>query len=360
VASTSGWVADPQINAAFDQLLKAQAVAFGGVGIANIEGPESSAYFQILATGPAHLEPIHRLLDQASPAGRVFAATLLAAIDGAAGRRAWQRLAAQTDIVSVHAGCCFSESRLSSYAIKELARMGVDYAPEAGPVQFTTADVPLGRPVLSDTPHPAVDSVTAREAIIATFHGEPRIVFVTARDEQHFVESLFPDVKPPTAVYVSPETGTGRARGPHFDLYQAVVHRDYPFVATLNLVGEATVESIVLDHRLASYYFKCYPWPSETADTARHLVSAVALSQPRRQPVEEVRVGAGVGMIVPQQEFARPLVHDVRPDTDSGPGSHGLSLKFIVPRPDAASRSVVEEQGFTRWQPGTDWSRTEH
>jgi len=324
-------------------------VAFGGVGFADIEGPESGAFSQILAAGPAYLEPIQRLLDQASPAGRVYAATLLAAIDGAAGRGAWQRLAAQGDIIEVQAGCTISKTRLSSYAIEELAKMGVDYAPEIG------ADVPHGKRFPSGASYPAVDSVAARQAILATFHGEPRIVFVIARDEQHFVQSLFPGVKPPTAVYVCPETRNGSARGPEFDLYQAVVHRNYPFVAALNLAGHATVESRVLDRRLASYYFKHYPKLNETAYTARRLVGALTLAQPRRGPSQQARIGAGVGMIIPQREFALPVVRDVRPDAESGPASYGLSLKFIVPRPDDGSRSAVEEQGFTRWQPGTDW-----
>jgi hypothetical protein len=343
VASTGGWVADPEIDAAFDELSKAETLSFGGVGFANIEGPATTAFYTVRAAGPAYLAPLQRLLDQATPAGRVYAATLLTAIDKAAGRRAWERLATQHDTLNMQEGCPVFPTQLSRYAIERLAKMGVDYVPEASP-QFDSA-----------ASYPAVDSVTARQAIVAAFHGRPRIVFVTARDEQQFVGSLFPDVQPPTAVYVSRETRDGRTRGPHFDLYQAAVHRDYPFVATLNLVGAATVESTVLDRTLASYYFKHYPQPTETAYTARRLVSALTLSQQRRAALEEVRIGAGVGMIIPQRDFALPVVHDVRPDAAYGPASYGLFLKFIVPRPDDESLAFVEGQGFTRWKPGTDW-----
>lgn len=359
----AGWAEDPEIDAAFDELCRAQSVAFGGVGIANTRGPATNAFFKIRAAGPQCLQSIHRLLDLASPAGRVYAATLLTAIDLAAGRRAWERLATQDDLVERFRGCVLDRTSLSQYASDELARMGVapdpDAPPSISPAESArtvtgVAGTNHAKTIHSDALYPAVDSVAGRQAIIAAFHSEPRIVVVTAVDEQQFVDSLFPDVQPPTAVYVSRETRSGSGRGPHFDLYQAVVHRDYPFVATLNLVGDATVVSTVLDRTLASYYFKHYPQPTETAYTARRLVSALTLSQPQRTP-QVARIGAGVGVIIPQREYALPVVHDVRPDAEYGPSSYGLFLKFVVPRPDDASLAFVESLGFTRWQPGTDW-----
>ncbi len=57
-------------------------------------------------------------------------------------------------------------------------------------------------------------------------------------------------------------------------------------------------------------------------------------------------------MIIPQREFALPVVHDVRPDK-SGPG--GLFLKFIVPRPEGDCSGYLERLGFIPWRPGIDW-----
>lgn len=363
MAMVSGWADDPEIDAAFDELCKADAVAFGGVGIANTRGPATKAFYKVRAEGPRYLASIHRLLDQASPAGRVYAATLLTAIDVAAARRAWDRLATQDDTLERFHGCVVDQIPISQYARDELTRMGVSPdpapAPETRPAESAVTVTGATNTRLAETVHsgamyPAVNSVAARQAIIAAFHSEPRIVVVTARDERQFVESLFPEVLPPTAVYVCRES-RGGGQGPHFDLYQAIVHRDYPFVATLNLAGDATVVSAVLDRTLASYYFKHYPQPTKTAYTARRLVSALTLSQSGRRPPAAVRIGTGVGMIIPQREYALPVVHDVRPDAEDEQGSDGLFLKFIVPRPDDDSLATVESLGFTRWEPGIDW-----
>lgn len=360
MTSTAGWVADPEFDAAFAELVRAQSVAFGGVGIANIEGPESKAFWKIRESGAAYLPSIHRLIVEATPAGRVYAATLLTAIDQLAGRRAWEHLATQDDAIGTGAGCLVKATRVSEYAIGQLAKMGVSYTPEnKSAMQSTdTAAAPVGVPRETQFPcdnsYPAVDSVTARQEIVAAFHGRPRIVFVQARSERSFVESLFKDVRPPTAVYVRRELRAGRSRGPHFDLYQSVVHRDYPFVATFNIVGDASVESTVLDQALASYYFSHYPQPTETAYTARRLVSELTLIQRRQSALETGRITPGVGLVIPQREFALPVVHEVRP----AHGSPGVFLKFLVPRPEDGSFAFVERQGFSRWRPGIDWLHT--
>ena len=198
--------------------------------------------------------------------------------------------------------------------------------------------------------HPAVDSVTRPQ--FEALQDEPRILVVTATDEKHFVETLFPHVDPRTRVVVSRETRDGQSRGPHFDVYQSIVHPAYPYVATLNLTGSATVESTVLPPRLASYYFKHHPVPTENAYTARRLVSALALQDPRARVARHF-MRPGTGMIIPQQDRALPVVHDVRPQPADGPDSAGLFLKFLVPRADAEAFAAAEGQGFTPWQPGS-------
>ncbi|GAB3032063.1 hypothetical protein MBOU_12480 [Mycobacterium bourgelatii] len=536
MASAAGHAGNGDIEAAFDTLRHASAVAFGGVGTANIVPPQANAYFAIRAVGSAYLPRIQQLLDEAIAAGQVYAATLLSDIDPAAGRQAWERLAIQHDSFNLQGRSVFSESTLSHYAKEQLAAMGVHPATDPGrPLPTMSQAAPAGttlRELLADGPvHPvrAVEIVTDVAAALDSIHGrglvhgavrpenivvaagdsvqlvesepkhqprdsvidpdpdrdvdtwyyaaperfsterlepsadiyalacvlyecltgsrpfpgptlervvighvseppprvsairpdlpsqfdrvvakgmaknpddrhraagelardardgtiqddpgrcvtttsyplvdavgdvvleslyfDPRILFVTTDDEQRFVASLFPHVDPRTAVYVSRQTRIGFSRGPHFDLYQSMVHPAYPFVAILNLVGSATVESAVLHPALASYYFKHHPVPTENAYIARRLVSSLALEHPAAQ-VERNAVEPSVGMIIPQQNGALPVVHYVWPPAPYGRESYGLFLKFIVPRPEAEALAAARDQGFAPWRPGTRW-----
>jgi hypothetical protein len=59
---------------------------------------------------------LERLLDTATPAGRIYAAELLTHIDAAAGRAAWQRLAAHDVEVSTMNGCIMGKTTMRRYA----------------------------------------------------------------------------------------------------------------------------------------------------------------------------------------------------------------------------------------------------
>lgn len=109
-------------------LAKADVVAFGGVGFAGQTLPETAAYFAVakeLRGGPGTVRPhVNRLLADATPAGKVYAATLLAAADPAAGRAAWQRLARQHSAVRTMTGCIAVQTTLAEYAAGQVNRRG--------------------------------------------------------------------------------------------------------------------------------------------------------------------------------------------------------------------------------------------
>jgi hypothetical protein len=67
--------------------------------------PEADAFEALLAS-PPDAATLERLLAEASPAGRVYAARLLAKRDAAAGRQAWRHLVTDTAEVSVAPGGC--------------------------------------------------------------------------------------------------------------------------------------------------------------------------------------------------------------------------------------------------------------
>jgi hypothetical protein len=103
-----------------DHIAKADTVAFGGVGIAGTLMPATQAYFELeesLLQDTDELRPqLERLLDTATPAGRVYAAELLTRVEAAAGRAAWQRLAGQDVEVSTMSGCIMGKTTLRRYA----------------------------------------------------------------------------------------------------------------------------------------------------------------------------------------------------------------------------------------------------
>jgi hypothetical protein len=99
------------------ELERAEVVAFGGVGFAG----EVLSVTRAFDTVAEHLSPelhprLDRLLDRASPAGRVYAATLLDQLDPASGREAWQRLAGDRAPVEAFSGCVKNRTTLAEYA----------------------------------------------------------------------------------------------------------------------------------------------------------------------------------------------------------------------------------------------------
>jgi hypothetical protein len=103
------------------ELERAPTLAFGPVGIAPHTLPATEAYWELAeAHDPELRRRLEKLLDRATPAGKVYAAKLLAGLDPAAGRRAWERLAGKPDKISTFSGCIMGQTTLAEYAADQL------------------------------------------------------------------------------------------------------------------------------------------------------------------------------------------------------------------------------------------------
>jgi hypothetical protein len=98
------------------ELEKAEVVAFGGVGFAGEVLPVTQHYFAVAENLSPELRPrLDRLLDRATPAGRVYAALLLARLDSEAGNDAWHRLEGDRSPVETFSGCVKARTTLAAY-----------------------------------------------------------------------------------------------------------------------------------------------------------------------------------------------------------------------------------------------------
>jgi hypothetical protein len=113
------WKKDP-LSDAIRELAKADVVAFGGVGLVGRILPVTEAYQAVadaIAQDPEKVRPeLDRLLANASPAGKVYAATLLDQLDPAAGRAAWRSLAGENGEFTTFQGCIMNRTTLAEYA----------------------------------------------------------------------------------------------------------------------------------------------------------------------------------------------------------------------------------------------------
>ncbi|MEU4401460.1 hypothetical protein [Micromonospora orduensis] len=113
------------LGAAVDQLVSADTLAFGGVGIANTLLPVTEAYHRVEAALADHPEEVRRQLDrvlaEGTPAGRAYAATLLERLDPAAARAAWTSLRDDPTEFTTFVGCVMDRETLGNYATQRLA-----------------------------------------------------------------------------------------------------------------------------------------------------------------------------------------------------------------------------------------------
>jgi hypothetical protein len=114
------------VDEALHELATAEVVAFGPVGFAAATLPVTWAFHSVavaFAEGrTADLRTrLEWLLAEGTPAGKAYAATLLAQLDPAAGRAAWQRLSADRDRVTTFSGCIMNTETLAEYAADHLS-----------------------------------------------------------------------------------------------------------------------------------------------------------------------------------------------------------------------------------------------
>ncbi|KAB1937959.1 nucleotidyltransferase family protein [Micromonospora sp. ALFpr18c] len=119
----NAWERD--LRAAVDELVGADTLAFGGVGIAGTLLPVTEAYHRVAAALDDHPEEVRRQLDrvlaEGSPAGRAYAATLLERIDPEAARATWTSLRDDPTEFTTFVGCVMDRETLGNYATHRLA-----------------------------------------------------------------------------------------------------------------------------------------------------------------------------------------------------------------------------------------------
>ena len=108
------------ITPALRELVSADTVAFGGVGLISRVLPVTEAYRTLetaIARNGAALRPhVEWLLANATPAGKVYAASLMESLDPVAARAAWQSLANEPAEITTFVGCVMNKTSLSEYA----------------------------------------------------------------------------------------------------------------------------------------------------------------------------------------------------------------------------------------------------
>ncbi|MEU7609257.1 hypothetical protein [Micromonospora sp. NPDC049204] len=114
-----------ELDAAVDELVAADTLAFGGVGLAGQVLPVTLAYERVSAAVDDHPDEVRRQLDRVladgTPAGRAYAATLLERVDPAAARAAWTSLRDDPSEFTTFVGCVMDRETLGNYASQRLA-----------------------------------------------------------------------------------------------------------------------------------------------------------------------------------------------------------------------------------------------
>ena len=106
-----------KLDSNLKELEKADVVAFGGVGFAGQILPVTKAYDAVARQLSEEVRPkLERLVERATPAGKVYAATLLDRLDPVAGEAAWKRLARDRSGVNTFTGCIKAHTTLAEYA----------------------------------------------------------------------------------------------------------------------------------------------------------------------------------------------------------------------------------------------------
>lgn len=108
---------------AVTELIAARLLAFGGRGVTGAVDSSTVAYRYLGRLGVHALPLLERVIEEGTPAGRAYAATLVSELDDQAGRAAWERLADQSGQIRCYRGCVCEELSLGEYARRSLRAM---------------------------------------------------------------------------------------------------------------------------------------------------------------------------------------------------------------------------------------------
>lgn len=195
-----------------------------------------------------------------------------------------------------------------------------------------------------------------RVKLIPQFPEKP--ILAGGMSESTYIQAVYGDVDP-EELYVKKVKRPAGGIGPHFDIHTDLVNPDYPFVATYNVRGRATLRATVLSDELKDYYDSRYLVPTEDAKAARRHIGALALMDTDAE-VYEGAISPHTGLIIPQIVGVSPLVHDIEPlDRPPRPiirtsgllapidAPAGEFMKYIVPRTTNRAINAVVNEGYT-------------
>lgn len=131
-------------------------------------------------------------------------------------------------------------------------------------------------------------------------------------------------------------------RGPHFDVYDDLLHPEYPYVGLYNLTGSACVTATPLPKNMVDAYRRDYPSHSEAAAEARRKFGFVALAL-AGNTMYTGNLKPRTGLILPQV-IEEPLVHEVVPYEPSNPGSF---IKLVVANSTTRAAKILGENDYT-------------
>ncbi|WP_328649106.1 hypothetical protein OHS58_18035 [Amycolatopsis sp. NBC_00348] len=101
---------------AVTELMTARLLSFNSQGFMGNFDSSTVAYQHVQDLGVRALPLLERVLEEGTPAGRAYAATLVGQLDDQAGRTAWERLAGEAGRVRYSLGCVGYELSLGEYA----------------------------------------------------------------------------------------------------------------------------------------------------------------------------------------------------------------------------------------------------
>lgn len=130
-------------------------------------------------------------------------------------------------------------------------------------------------------------------------------------------------------------------RGPHFDVYDDLLHPEFPYIGLYNLTGPAHVTATALPKDMADAYRRDYPSHSEAAAEARRKFGFVALAL-AGNTMFTGNLKPRTGLILPQI-IEEPLVHEVLPYEPSNPGSF---IKLVVANSKIGAAELLGDNDY--------------
>ena len=181
---------------------------------------------------------------------------------------------------------------------------------------------------------------------VSHIHDNPDKPIVTQTNSvEDFVKGVFGDIEH-TNLFVNTKVRMGSGIGPHFDVYENDINPEYPFVATYNTVGYATLRATALDSHLVDYYKTKYPEPTQEAWAERRALCGLAFAYPVNS-VYEAAITPGTGLIIPQND-SHYVAHNVLGELN-GPYDIGRFLKFSVPDNKAEAKANIRSELYTTY-----------